>query len=225
MPRRPSAKGLVVIDDPTSIIRCTNKVYLAERLAANKLPAPRTMILDRGNLPDVERAMDYPLVLKIPDSSFSRGIVKVENTQELLENGKKLLQRSDVIIAQEFMFTEYDWRVGVLNRQPLFVCQYKMAPRHWQIVRHGEGGRFVEGGNTTIAVAAAPKEILDTAITAANLMGDGLYGVNLKQNERGVFVIEVNDNPNLDRGVEDAILKDELYQIVIKDFIRRIEAR
>ena len=27
-----------------------------------------------------------------------------------------LRQRSDVIIAQEFMFTEYDWRVGVLNQ-------------------------------------------------------------------------------------------------------------
>jgi glutathione synthase/RimK-type ligase-like ATP-grasp enzyme len=223
--KKAEREGLVVIDDPNSIIRCTNKVYLSERLAANKLPAPRTVILDRGNLPDVERTLEYPLVLKIPDSSFSRGIVKVENTQELLDHGKKLLQRSDVIIAQEFMFTEYDWRVGVLNRQPLFVCQYEMAPRHWQIVRHGEGGHFVEGGNTTLSVADAPKVVLDTAIKAANLMGDGLYGVDLKQNERGVFVIEVNDNPNLDRGVEDAVLKDELYQVIIKEFIRRIEAR
>ena len=102
------------------------------------------------------------------------------------------------------MFTEYDWRVGVLNRQPLFVCQYKMAPRHWQVVRHGEGGRVTEGGCKTLAVADAPKDVVETAIKAANLMGDGLYGVDLKQNERGVFVIEVNDNPNIDRGTEDA---------------------
>ena len=38
-------------------------------------------------------------------------------------------------------------------------------------------------------------------------------------------VIEVNDNPNIDRGCEDQVLKDELYRIIIKDFIRRIEAR
>jgi glutathione synthase/RimK-type ligase-like ATP-grasp enzyme len=165
------------------------------------------------------------MVLKIPDSSFSRGIVKVENTQQLLEHGKKLLQKSDVIIAQEFMFTEYDWRVGVLNRQPLFACQYKMAPRHWQIVRHKQDGKAVQGGCKTFAVADAPAVVVETAVKAANLMGDSLYGVDLKQNERGVFVIEVNDNPNLDRGVEDAVLKDELYNIVIRDFIRRIEAR
>jgi len=223
--KKAEREGLVVIDDPNSIIRCTNKVYLAERLAANKLPAPRTLIIDRGNLSDAERALGYPMVLKIPDSSFSRGIVKVENEEQLLEHCKKLLQRSDVIIAQEFMFTEYDWRVGVLNRQPLFVCQYKMAPRHWQVVRHGEGGRVTEGGCKTLAVADAPKDVVETAVKAANLMGDSLYGVDLKQNERGVFVIEVNDNPNIDRGTEDAVLKDELYQIVLKDFIRRIEAR
>jgi glutathione synthase/RimK-type ligase-like ATP-grasp enzyme len=223
--KKAEREGLVVIDDPTSIIRCTNKVYLAEVLAANKLPAPRTLILDRNNLADAERTLAYPIVLKIPDSSFSRGIVKVENTQQLMEHGRKLLQKSDVIIAQEFMFTEYDWRVGVLNRQPLFACQYRMAPRHWQIVRHKQDGKAVQGGCKTFAVADAPAIVVETAVKAANLMGDGLYGVDLKQNERGVFVIEVNDNPNLDRGVEDAVLKDELYSIVIKDFIRRIEAR
>src|SRR5690554_3778939 len=32
-------EGLVVIDDPTSIMRCTNKVYLADLLRKNKVPA------------------------------------------------------------------------------------------------------------------------------------------------------------------------------------------
>jgi len=38
-------------------------------------------------------------------------------------------------------------------------------------------------------------------------------------------VIEVNDNPNLDAGVEDKVLKDDLWRIIAMDFIRRIEAR
>jgi hypothetical protein len=38
-------------------------------------------------------------------------------------------------------------------------------------------------------------------------------------------VIEVNDNPNLDIGVEDAVLKDELYKRLLSDLVRRIEAR
>jgi len=36
-------------------------------------------------------------------------------------------------------------------------------------------------------------------------------------------VIEVNDNPSIDAGVEDIVLKDELYLTVIRSIINRIE--
>ena len=36
---------MVVIDDPTSILRCTNKIYLSDLLKSRKLPTPRTEIL------------------------------------------------------------------------------------------------------------------------------------------------------------------------------------
>ena len=71
----------------------------------------------------------------------------------------------------------------------------------------------------------APAEVVKTALRAANLIGDGLYGVDLKQTEKGVVVIEVNDNPSIDAGVEDEILKDELYRTLIEDFIARLDLR
>jgi glutathione synthase/RimK-type ligase-like ATP-grasp enzyme len=37
-------------------------------------------------------------------------------------------------------------------------------------------------------------------------------------------VIEVNDNPSIDRTVEDAVLGDQLYDEVIRVFRSRIEA-
>jgi glutathione synthase/RimK-type ligase-like ATP-grasp enzyme len=67
--------------------------------------------------------------------------------------------------------------------------------------------------------------VLDTALKAANLIGDGLYGVDLKQVGKKVYVIEVNDNPNIDAGMEDKIIKDELYRIVMKSFVKRIEMK
>jgi glutathione synthase/RimK-type ligase-like ATP-grasp enzyme len=76
-----------------------------------------------------------------------------------------------------------------------------------------------------VAVEDAPKEVVEAGVRAANLVGDGLYGVDLKQRENGVFVIEINDNPNIDRGVEDGILKDDLYKTVLRDLVRRIESR
>ena len=47
----------------------------------------------------------------------------------------------------------------------------------------------------------------------------------LKQVGKKVYVIEVNDNPNIDAGMEDQILKDELYQTLMQSFIRRIEEK
>jgi len=43
--RRAQAEGLVVIDDPESILKCTNKVYLAELLDRHKVTTPKTLIL------------------------------------------------------------------------------------------------------------------------------------------------------------------------------------
>ena len=84
--KKAEAEGLVVIDDPTSILRCANKVYLADLFRTHKVPSPKTWILHRGNaqhLDDLQVAAGFPVVIKIPDGSFSRGIVKVNNRQEL----------------------------------------------------------------------------------------------------------------------------------------------
>ena len=38
-------------------------------------------------------------------------------------------------------------------------------------------------------------------------------------------MIEVNDNPNIDAGFEDMVLKDQLYLRIMESFLRRIENR
>jgi hypothetical protein len=67
--------------------------------------------------------------------------------------------------------------------------------------------------------------VVEAGTRAASLIGSGLYGVDLKETERGVFVVEVNDNPNIDAGVEDAVLKDDLYRAVLAELVRRLEKR
>jgi len=221
--RKAEAEGMVVIDDPNSILRCTNKVYLAERLAAQKLPTPKTVILNRDTILRAEELIGYPVVLKIPDGSFSRGVFKASSRSELESIAKKLLKESDLILAQEFVYTEFDWRIGVLNKKPLYASQYLMSRKHWQIVNHEAKGGPRHGGFNTVDIGAAPAAVVRTAVKAANLIGDGLYGVDLKLTDRGVMVIEVNDNPNLDAGVEDKILGEALYRTLMEDFIRRLD--
>ncbi|HEX7029438.1 MAG TPA: RimK family protein [Gammaproteobacteria bacterium] len=223
--RKAEAEGMAVIDDPVSIMRCTNKVYLAELLRANKIPHPKTLILQEGQLDAAETELAYPIVLKIPDGSFSRGVFKAANRNELDEIAERLFKESDLILAQEYLYTDYDWRIGVLNRQPLYACQYFMSKNHWQIVDHKTGGGFSEGRYRTLPVEDAPADVVQTALKAANLFGDGLYGVDVKQNASGIYVIEVNDNPNLEAGVEDAWLKDDLYRAILAEFARRVDAK
>jgi glutathione synthase/RimK-type ligase-like ATP-grasp enzyme len=223
--RRAHAEGLVVIDDPDSILKCTNKVFLAELLASHKIPAPKTVVVHRGNVERIEAELGFPCVLKQPDSSFSQGVAKVETREELAHEVAQLLERSDLIVAQEFRPTEFDWRIGVIDRQPLYACRYHMARQHWQIIKRDGAGRKQEGRCDTMPVELAPTAIVKTALKAANLIGDGLYGVDLKQDERGVCVIEVNDNPSIDSGVEDAVLKEELYLRIMRVFLNRIEQR
>ena len=222
--KRAEQEGLPVIDDPNSIIRCTNKVYLAELLQGNGVPTPKTVILSSvKDLDPLEQRLSYPMVLKIPDGSFSRGVAKAANRAELERMVRGMLEDSDLILAQEFMYTEHDWRVGVLDGEALFVSQYKMARKHWQIVRHIENGRALEGGFRTLPVAAAPRDVVEIGVRAARLIGRSLYGVDIKATERGVFVIEINDNPNLVHEVEDAAEKDELWRRLAGWFLRRLQ--
>lgn len=223
--KKAESEGMVVIDDPASILKCTNKVYLAELLRSNRIPTPKTLIVDKEDLGVLEREFAYPFVLKVPEGSFSRGVFKVDNAEQLKVVAERVLKESELVLAQEFMYTEFDWRIGILNRRPIFACRYFMSKKHWQIVKHGPSGRFTEGAYKTLFVDDAPREVVSVALAAANLIGDGLYGVDLKQQGDKVYVIEVNDNPNIDAGVEDDCLKEELYRIVMREFVYRLERR
>lgn len=222
--RRAVQEGMPVIDDPVSMIRCTNKIYLNELLTANNLPTPKTLMITHPK--DLDHAADvlgFPMVVKIPDGSFSRGVHKADNMATLRQRVDEMFEDTDLILAQEFMPTELDWRVGVLGGEPLFVCQYFMAKKHWQIIQHKADGSAVEGRFKTFAVEDAPPHVVDVGLRAANLIGNGLYGVDIKENGNGAYVIEVNDNPNLDHGVEDAALKDELWARLVRWFVQRLE--
>jgi glutathione synthase/RimK-type ligase-like ATP-grasp enzyme len=221
-------EDMVVIDDPGSILKCTNKIYLHDLLKSRKLPTPRTEILyrdDSKRLAELPDLLGFPIVLKIPDGSFSRGIVKVETPEQLKSAADDLFQHTALVLAQEFMFTEFDWRIGILDGQALYACQYFMSRGHWQIYNHAGNGAQKSGGFKTLPVRDAPSEVVKLALKATSPIGDGLYGVDLKQVGDRIVVIEMNDNPSIDAGVEDAYLGEDLYRRIMEEFLRRMERK
>lgn len=223
--RRAAAEGLVVIDDPESILRCTNKVYLAELLTRAKVPVPRSMVVHRDNLEEVVRDLGFPCILKLPDSSFSLGVVRVEDRAGFETRARQFLEDSELLIAQEFLPTGFDWRVGVLAGEALYACKYHMARAHWQIIKRDRRGQARSGRVEALPREQVPPAVLDTALAATRLIGDGLYGVDLKEVDGRVYVIEVNDNPSLEAGYEDTVEGESLYQGLAEVFVQRIEAR
>lgn len=227
MAQRAEHEGLVVIDDPRSILRCTNKVYLHTLLRAKGVPSPDGLLLNRldlKRLPERAAGLTYPMVLKVPDGSFSRGIVKIESTEQLVREATRLFESSALLLLQEWLPTEYDWRIGVLDGEALYASRYYMARGHWQIYDHSKG-KVKSGGFSTHAPSEAPKAVVKAALKATRLIGDGLYGVDIKQIGDRVVVIEINDNPNVDAGVEDTVLGPRLYDRIMEVFLERMEAR
>jgi len=219
--------GLAVIDDPTSIIRCTNKVYLKELFQKQNIATPKSSLIFRSSVnkfEDLVEELALPIILKIPDGSFSIGMKKVSNEKEFNEALDILFRDSSIILAQEFTPTEFDWRIGVLNGEPLFACKYFMAKGHWQIYNHYDSGVSRCGVDEAIPIYKVPKKVLDTALKATSFVGKGLYGVDIKVFNKKAIVIEINDNPNIDHGFEDALLGDDIYYRILHYFEQSIAA-
>ena len=141
--------------------------------------------------------------------------------EELRAALDEMFRHSSVLLAQEFIPTEFDWRIGLLDGEPLFACKYYMAKGHWQIYNHAhdDTGRNLCGAWETVPIYKATQKVLDTAVKAAALIGKGLYGVDLKLINGRAVVIEINDNPSIDHEVEDAVLGDELYYRILNHFV------
>ncbi len=222
--KKAQSLGVSVIDDPDSILKCTNKVYLNELLTANRILTPKSYVVSKDNHKTISKKLAYPFILKQPDGAFSKGVFKIKDEEEYKQVSKTMFEKSELLIAQEFLPTAFDWRIGIIDGKPLYVCKYYMATEHWQIVNWNTEKQHQEGEVETISVDQAPAGLIRTALKATALIGRSLYGVDMKEVDGKFYVIEINDNPNIDSGLEDKILKDKLYSTIMDVFLNKIKA-
>jgi glutathione synthase/RimK-type ligase-like ATP-grasp enzyme len=223
--KKAASLGLVVMDDPQSILKCTNKVYLHELLSANKILTPKSFVITEESCESLPAKMAFPFILKQPDGAFSKGVFKIESLEQFKRVRESMFEKSDLLIAQEFLPTPFDWRIGIIDGQVLYVCKYFMATKHWQIINwNANKVKSRDGEVECIPIDQAPSGLLKTAIKATSLIGKGLYGVDMKEIGDKFYVIEINDNPNIDAGIEDKILKDKLYDTIMEVFLSKIKA-
>jgi glutathione synthase/RimK-type ligase-like ATP-grasp enzyme len=218
--RMAEMKGKRVLDDSESIRICCDKVHMYQCLTKYRVPIPETVFLDADevleqNASELFESLGLPIVLKAPESSFSAKVEKVSGSQDFVKIGKRFLRRTDRIIAQQFMPSEFDWRVVTLDQKVLAIVKYVIPKNGWKIYDRREDGR------TAVCTVHSPSQeevsdgLIEVALDASRAIGKGLYGVDIKEVDGDFYVIEVNDNPNIDAGFEDAA-NPEIYTSIVK---------
>lgn len=212
--------GLRVLDDPRSIQICGNKIHMYKLLQKAGVSFIPTQYVTREELNQktIESIFDglgRPVVLKAPYTSFSKYVEKTGSEYGFKRICKRFFRRSDVVVVQKFMPTKFDWRVGVLGSEVLYVCKYTIPSGRW---KHGTkirgSSRIVWGSTQTIHRNEAPQKLKECAVSACNAIGDSLFGVDLKEINGDFTVVEVNDNPSIYAGEEDR--KDtDIYKKII----------
>lgn len=216
--RMAELRGMRVLDHSESIRICCDKVNMYARLMAKNVPMPETRFLNnnevtRENAAELFEALGTPLVLKAPNSSFSAYVDKVTTPESFVKVGKKFMRRADRLVVQQYLPSEFDWRVLTLNGSLLAVIRYVFVQDKWKLMERGKEGEWAQ----VIAVPrdeANPK-LVSVALQAADAIGKSLYGVDLKEIDGEFYVIEVNDNPTIEADGEDAA-DPEIYHEIIR---------
>jgi glutathione synthase/RimK-type ligase-like ATP-grasp enzyme len=196
--------GIPVIDDSYSIQVCGDKINMYSHLLKKHVSLPKTVFLSKNEI-SVERVTELfdtlgsPLIVKEPSTSFSLRVEKVTDIAGFYRVARRFIKMSDWIVVQQYVESKYDWRVGVLGGELLYVCKYTIPSVTFKI-QASVNGHIVYCGVESMPENQVPPHVIKLGIDAANAIGNGLYGVDIKNTNGDAKVIEVNDNPSLESG-------------------------
>ena len=213
-------KGLTVVDEPRAIMICSNKIHMYEILERNNIPRIQTLLflkehLDCEVIREAFETLGTPIVLKAPYTAFSKYVEKVENEDSLRKICKRYFRTLDMIVAQRFTPTTFDWRVGILDSKILFACKYHMPKGMWKHGTRLKDGRGYSWGKTeAVKRETLPSKLKDIALEASKPFGSGLFGIDIKEVSGNYLVVEVNDNATIYADEEDREDQD-IYEKII----------
>lgn len=218
--------GLSVLDDPYIIRICSNKIHMYKMLEKAGVPFIPSIYLSKDDINEktinrVFECLGKPVVLKAPYTSFSKYVEKTESSWGFRRICKRFFRRSDLIVAQKFVPTHFDWRLGILDNEVLYACQYLIPKGRWKHGTRIRGRDKVVWGQTkTVPRENIPSCLKQIGISACKAIGSGLFGVDIKEVDGDFMVVEVNDNPSIYAGLEDEKNTD-IYQKIIQYLIQK----
>ena len=118
------------------------------------------------------------------------------NSEEI-KRRRRAVPAHDLVLAQEFMLTEFDWRVGVLVGRAALRMPVLHGARPLADLQPSADGTARAGGFET-SCAKAPPEMIESRCARPRRSATAFTASISSRPTQGFVVIEVNDNPNLD---------------------------
>src|SRR5215210_4981695 len=158
---------------------CGNKLITSLTLAKHNIPTPKThLTFSAESAMEVINKIGFPLVLKPIVGSWGRGVFPLRD-----ENDSPLAR---IYYVQEMIKRPpRDIRCIVIGEKVVASIYRYSAENEWRT-------NVARGGKAE--VAPITKELEDIALKAARVVGGGILGVDLMEDEkRGLLVHEVNN--------------------------------
>ena len=185
--------GYKLYNSISSISKCDDKMltHICLSNAGIKMPTTISSTLcyrDNGNrdyLESVIKKIGLPMIVKENYGSLGKQVYLVNNKSELLELENKLIHVPHLF--QEFIESSKgkDFRIIVIGGK--VVAYMKRENKHSYLSNLAAGG--------TSSVVELPKEYLDVAVKAANILALDYCGVDVLEGPNGEPIIsEVNSN-------------------------------
>ncbi len=160
-----------------------NKIYQSFLLLKNKIPIPQTVALSATKVAlRIPEYMNYPFVLKNPDSSQGKGIYLIKNKKDLSE----IKLENCFYICQEYIKHKFSFRLLTLGG--------KIVGAVKNINARGEFKSNVSRGGRTIQTTLS-KDLKDLTKRIFQVIPYDFAGIDLLRRDNKFFVLEVNSTP------------------------------
>lgn len=204
--------GVPCINGSESIETVKDKLFAHQRLAANNLPVPKTMLLKFPvNMSLVESTFTFPVVIKTLSGSLGRGVFLAESKKQFMDLARMIEVTSPGtnIILQEMITTSRgrDLRIFVVGGKVVGCMERKSCGDEFR-------ANYATGG--TVSPYELTDEIEWLALESTKVLGLDIAGVDLLFGESGFKVCEVNSSPMF-KGLETCI--DVSIPKIIYDYI------
>jgi RimK family alpha-L-glutamate ligase len=200
--------GQVLVNSEKATSSCLSKFGMLNDLSASGILVPLTYVV--RNIEDGIKAFEAmgDAVLKPIFGSRGMGVVHVKDTEMARFALEEMLFQGHVPLIQEFISHEgFDIRALVLGHHVVAAMKRESGNFRTNISRGGKPTPIEIGG-----------EIEETALKASAALGCDYSGVDLLPSNRGIYVLEVNSQPDYRalQSVTGRNISSEITSLVIE---------